>query len=166
MNTYLIKFANTAEEKIKALEAEIEALKEKKSGCQNCTTLVAEITMVTNDYFELRRELADERAIVDRIWMLLGNPSYEELKGLSIYDLITTLQTQLAAAESENAVLKADSERLNRVCELFFYSSWNGVIDSGSRTSWHIVGPYRHTLAKMEGKDFRKAIDKAWETKT
>jgi hypothetical protein len=32
--------------------------------------------------------LADETAIVDRIWKLLGSPTYEELAGRSIYDLI------------------------------------------------------------------------------
>ena len=36
----------------------------------------------------LNARLAEETAIVDRIWDQLGSPSYEELKGRSIHDLI------------------------------------------------------------------------------
>ena len=32
--------------------------------------------------------LSEEKAIVDRIWAILGNPTYEQLAGRSIYDLI------------------------------------------------------------------------------
>ena len=42
-------------------------------------------------------ELADERAIVSRIWTQLGSPTYEQLKGRSIYDLISELKAELAA---------------------------------------------------------------------
>lgn len=36
----------------------------------------------------IERERDEEKAIVDRIWDMLGRPSYEELAGRSIYDLI------------------------------------------------------------------------------
>lgn len=48
----------------------------------------------------LRAELAEEKAIVTRIWELLGNPSYEELKGRSIYDLIISLKEHAAQSRS------------------------------------------------------------------
>jgi len=34
----------------------------------------------------------EEQKIVDRIWQILGSPSYESLKGRSIFDLITELR--------------------------------------------------------------------------
>ena len=42
-------------------------------------------------------ELATERAIVSRIWTQLGSPTYEQLKGRSIYDLIDDLKAELTA---------------------------------------------------------------------
>ncbi len=41
---------------------------------------------------QFQRELREETAIVDRIWDLLGRPTYAALKGRSIYELITELQ--------------------------------------------------------------------------
>ena len=46
---------------------------------------------------DLQRELATERAIVSRIWTQLGSPTYEQLKGRSIYDLIQELKAELTA---------------------------------------------------------------------
>lgn len=40
----------------------------------------------------LIRDFKEEWSIVDRIWRQLGNPSYEELNGRSIYDLIGELK--------------------------------------------------------------------------
>lgn len=40
----------------------------------------------------LREKLAKETGIVARIWGQLGSPSYEELKGRSIHDLIDELK--------------------------------------------------------------------------
>src|SRR5229473_4803677 len=48
----------------------------------------------------LRSRLAEETAIVDRIWDMLGRPSYEELKGRSIYDLIAAPHKTLAEIEA------------------------------------------------------------------
>ena len=45
----------------------------------------------------LERELATERAIVSRIWVQLGSPTYAQLKGRSIYDLIDEMKAELAS---------------------------------------------------------------------
>jgi len=42
-------------------------------------------------------ELAVERAIVSRIWVQLGSPTYAQLKGRSIYCLIDEMKAELAA---------------------------------------------------------------------
>lgn len=69
-----------------------------------------------NDYSPLTaamlRALADERdaavekeraasSIVARIWQQLGSPTYEQLAGRSIYDLILEMQEQRDAARAE-----------------------------------------------------------------
>jgi hypothetical protein len=41
-------------------------------------------------------ELKVSRAIVSKIWVQLGSPTYEQLKGRSIYDLIDELKAELA----------------------------------------------------------------------
>jgi myosin heavy subunit len=69
-------------------------------------------------------------------------------------------QEKLAAVTAERDELRRDAERLDLIAQLFEHK-WNGVIDSGSRTDWSLVGPYRHVVAKMEGKTFREAIDAA-----
>ena len=53
---------------------------------------------------ELERRLRDETAIVDRIWDMFGRPSYEELAGRSIYDLIAELQARVAPASKKETV--------------------------------------------------------------
>ena len=51
---------------------------------------------MTAERDQLRAELAAERAIVSRIWTQLGSPTYAQLKGRSIYDLIDELKAELA----------------------------------------------------------------------
>lgn len=57
--------------------------------------------------------------------------------------------------------LRADAERLNWLQRNLFGHRWNGVMDSGSRTSWEIWSGYRHVTANMIGDTFRAAIDAA-----
>ena len=45
---------------------------------------------------DLEAELKVSRAIVSKIWVQLGSPTYEQLKGRSIYDLIDELKAELA----------------------------------------------------------------------
>ena len=52
---------------------------------------------------KLETELAAERAIVSRIWVQLGSPTYADLKGRSIYDLIDEIKTDRAEAKQEAA---------------------------------------------------------------
>lgn len=42
----------------------------------------------------LERNLEEEKAIVDRIWKILGSPTFDELHGRSIYDLIEELKVK------------------------------------------------------------------------
>lgn len=58
-------------------------------------------------------ELADEKAIVDRIWDMFGRPSYADLGGNSIYDLIAEVQDdsrQLARYREEEKVLPKEPQ--------------------------------------------------------
>ncbi len=55
--------------------------------------------------------------------------------------------------------LKADAERLDLLESTFFAKRWNGVLDSGSRTTWCIVPGYQHSTHSMVGHTFRAAID-------
>ena len=64
-------------------------------------------------------------------------------------------------AELVAAPLKADAERLNWLQRNLFGHKWNGVMGSGSRTSWEIWSGYRHVTANMIGDTFRAAIDAA-----
>lgn len=50
-------------------------------------------------YEERDTELQTEKDIVNRIWAIFGNPSYEELNGRSIYDLIEAERTAREQAE-------------------------------------------------------------------
>ena len=53
----------------------------------------------------LEAQLAEETAIVDRIWDIYGRPSYESLQGRSLYDLINADRARLAEAEARIARL-------------------------------------------------------------
>jgi cell division septum initiation protein DivIVA len=61
---------------------------------------------------QLERELAEEKSIVDRIWDQLGRPSYEALKGRSIYDLIDELKSELADLRIKMAGCSREYESL------------------------------------------------------
>lgn len=56
----------------------------------------------------------DACSIINRIWALFGTPSYAELNGRSIYDLI-------AGTQKENAILRA------RVAELEAAQEWRPI---------------------------------------
>lgn len=50
---------------------------------------------------QLEADLREERAIVDRIWNMFGRPSYEELNGRTIYDLIADVQKRAAEMDKQ-----------------------------------------------------------------
>ena len=67
----------------------------------------------------LETELAAESAIVSRIWTQLGSPTYEQLKGRSIYDLIDELKAELATEREKVRVLhKALKNIKNSICRI------------------------------------------------
>lgn len=63
--------------------------------------------------------------------------------------------------ERELEDARRDAERLEWVGMSLFESSWNGVIDSGSKTHWRVRGDHRHTAQRMVGESFAAAIDAA-----
>jgi len=75
---------------------------------------------------ELEAALTSETAIVDRIWDLFGRPSYKELAGRSLYDLISGLQKELieervrldAMAKHEWSVRFECIEKVWEVCSV------------------------------------------------
>lgn len=64
---------------------------------------------------DLRKE---SHAIVDRIWAIFGTPSFEELAGRSIYDLIKEQISRAEAAEAR--VRELESETISGVVEFTF----------------------------------------------
>ena len=64
------------------------------------------------------------------------------------------LRSRLAEAER-------DSQRLDWLERHLFEGKWDGTI--GRPKSWHMAGPYRHTLRTMQGDVFRVAIDAAMQ---
>jgi hypothetical protein len=64
------------------------------------TKIAGEKAKLEAEVSSLRSQLKEETAIVDRILDIFGRPSYEELKGRSIYDLILELKAQLASRDS------------------------------------------------------------------
>ena len=74
-------------------------------------------------------------------------------------ELMCEAADRIEQLESELESHKSDSTRLDWIEKELFQSHWNGVVDSGSKTHWRIAEYYRHTVAKMEGATFRKAID-------
>jgi hypothetical protein len=72
----------------------------------------AEIALLKECLGRADRHLADETAIVDRIWYQLGRPTYEQLAGRTIYDLIDELKQR---AERLRAALEEKVETLDNL---------------------------------------------------
>jgi len=87
-------------------------------------------------------ELKVSRAIVSKIWVQLGSPTYEQLKGRSIYDLIDEMKTELAAERA----------RLDKVFE-----GWDSQCTAYQRISRSWYNPTG---------SFRAAIDAAMKEGT
>lgn len=67
---------------------------------------IAEIGRLRAERDEARDSLSEEVRIVNRIWEMYGSPSYEELAGRSIYDLISEERqaAQLSIRELEEGL--------------------------------------------------------------
>lgn len=80
---------------------------------EEITSLQSELAQLREQVESLTRERDDQAAIVARIWKMLGSPTYEELAGRSIYDLIGALQAKVEALE---AALRRVQDEANTVC--------------------------------------------------
>jgi hypothetical protein len=67
---------------------------------------------------------------------------------------------EYSAEHSQSAEDAEDAARLSFI-ESLFERKWNGVVGSGSKSTWHIKGDYRHRIANMHGETFGEAIDAA-----
>jgi hypothetical protein len=56
---------------------------------------------------KLQVERDTEASIINRIWKQLGSPTYAELKGRSIYDLIDELKADAAKLEQARELLRS-----------------------------------------------------------
>jgi hypothetical protein len=67
------------------------------------------LRIAADEIERLTADLKREEAIVDRIWAIFGSPSYEELKGRSIYDLINNVVSErdLYKQRAEQAEMSA-----------------------------------------------------------
>ena len=91
---------------------------------------------------------------------------------------LETAYSRVCAGEAEAEVLKdcgwervgdaealrRDAERLNWVRVELFRPIWDGATDKPCE--WHLRDDYKHTIQRMQGNNFRAAIDAAMEDKT
>jgi len=116
--------------------------------------------------------LTDER--LDELWLSPMSFDWEHREYARAIEAEATapLLARIAELEKELAFtnemndqlreqLEADTKRLDFVESRLFGKSWNGVIDSGSRTYWRIASDHRHITQKMVGHTFRDALDSA-----
>ncbi len=75
-----------------------------------------------------------------------------ESQNRMMWDVANDREARLAEAER-------DSQRLDWLERHLFEGRWDGTI--GRPKSWHMAGPYRHTLQRMRGDALREAIDLA-----
>lgn len=130
---------------------------------------------MTNDYTELKRKAEAATPGPWRYDRKGGNYIYAGNDSIlgddCYYPWVPDARTiEYIAAASPDVVLaliervkelERDAGRLDWIQRHLFGHSWNGVIDSGSRTSWSIYSGFRHETAKMVGDTFRSAIDAA-----
>ncbi len=115
------------------------------------------VLRIEHNNHSLRKELVASQHQVQQLrealWWIRETATGSELQkcieALSLPHDITELDA-----------LKKDADRLNQLATLF-ERKWNGVVGSGGYYHWHLVGPYRHVVAKMKGETFGEAIDEA-----
>jgi hypothetical protein len=98
--------------------------------------------------------LTDER--LDELWLSPMSFDWEHREYARLVE--SEVSAPLLARIAE---LEAEAKRLDFVESRLFGKSWNGVIDSGSRTYWRIASDHRHITQKMVGHTFRDALDNA-----
>ena len=98
----------------------------------------------------LTAERDEERGIVDRIWDLFGRPSYAELNGRSIYDLITALQARAESLERRNHDLAQDLEKADAV-----------IAENESSLGWSRYAPTEWIEDAVARQKARAALDQS-----
>ena len=95
----------------------------------------------------------------------MSNCEHPTLRSGDTFDQLRVVEPCLFCERNrlaaENAALRKDAERLDWLERHLFEGKWDGTI--GRPKSWHMAGPYRHTLKTMHGDTLRKAIDAAME---
>lgn len=114
---------------------------------------------------ELETELAAERAIVSRIWVQLGSPTYTDLKGRSIYDLIDEIKTDRAEAKQEAAHYMSVAQKATDelACEK---ENRNHLIEKGAKLETELAAAKAecerlrpHSLSSGEREDYHDALN-------
>ena len=105
-----------AERRVAEIREENEALKEDLASYMEIANAEANDCAVAQQCArEAEQRVSEETAIVNRIWSMFGNPSFDSLKGRSIYDLIAELQA--AERRVGEAVTRVEElERLLKRC--------------------------------------------------
>lgn len=90
----------------------------------------------------LEARLAEEIAIVDRIWDIYGRPTYEQLAGRSIYDLIESDRARLAEEDKWRRFALLIGEQFTPIGPDGYYSmtpdQW---LDWAWKHGWHGGNP-------------------------
>ena len=97
------RHARCLETELAALTAERDQLRaELAAEREKVTMLLSDAYALTKNWHDraerAEAELKAERAIVSRIWTQLGSPTYEQLRGRSIYDLISELKANATSS--------------------------------------------------------------------
>lgn len=122
-----------------------------------------EIETLKRERDEARRLFDEEKAIVERIWKMLGSPTYEQLKGRSIYDLIQEKINDFAQARLmlEDVLVELDgyidgapdasgkSKISNSLCaEIDSFLTRTAPAESGKKIAERPVCPCCHGTGK------------------
>jgi hypothetical protein len=116
---------------------------------------------------QMRADAISDPRNAQEFWYMLMARAIESEATAPLLARIAELEKELAFTSEMNDQLReqleADTKRLGFVEVRLFGKSWNGVIDSGSRTDWRIASDHRHITQKMVGHTFRDALDNAME---
>jgi DNA repair exonuclease SbcCD ATPase subunit len=108
----LVSRAEKAEAEIARLRISEAAIREswQTLNAENAR-LIKELIDGKDEIARFKADLRQETEIVDRIWAIFGTPTYEELKGRSIYDLVS----QAKADAESNRRAHARYEHVRRL---------------------------------------------------
>lgn len=109
---------------------------------------------------QAERELAEAKADLESMHNSLNGEADARLKAEGE---LSEAKAAYKNACAQRAAINAEAERLrealNWIERHLIEGKWDGTL--GRPKSWHMVGPYRHALAKMVGNTLLDAIDAA-----